>query len=183
MTAAARPAPVRSRVMKRASRALASALTVLSLLAPACRRQSDEDAVAAVLEAMAGRVEARDAAGLVEHLAADYADFEERDREATRRLAEEHFRRFRGIKAKLLSTRVTPGGEGSATAEVDVALYSGLASALRQAAGFPGENYRVSCELRRRGRWLVIAARWEYVPVSGLFPESLKALQELFPGA
>lgn len=159
------------------------ALLALALLAPACRRQSDEDAVAAVLETMAGRVEARDADGLLEHLAADYADFESRDREAIRRMAEEYFRRFRGIKTKLLSTRVTPGGEGRAAAEVDVALYSGLASALRQAAGFPGENYRVSCELRRRGRWLVTAARWEYVPVSGLFPESLKALQELFPDA
>ncbi len=169
--------------MRRALRILAPALAVLALLAPSCRRQSDEDAITAVLEKMAARVEARDAAGLVEHLAADYSDFESRDRAATRLMAEEYFRRFRGIKARLLSTRVTPGAEGGATAEVDVALYSGLASALRQAAGFPGENYRVSCELRRRGRWLVTSARWEYVPVSGLFPESLRALRELFPDA
>lgn len=169
--------------MSRALRTLAPALAVLILLTPGCRRQSDGDAVAAVLEKMAGRVEARDADGLVEHLAADYADFESRDREATRRMAEEYFRRFRGIKAKLLSTRVTRGEEGSAAAEVDVALYSGLSSALRQAVGFPGENYRVSCELRRRGHWLVTSARWEYVPVSGLFPESLQALRELFPDA
>lgn len=177
--------------MKRALRTLVPALAVLALLAPSCRRQSAEDAVTAVLEEMAGRVEARDADGLVEHLAGDYADFESRDRESTRRMAGEYFRRFRGIKAKLLSTRVTPGEEGSASAEVDVALYSGLASALRQAAGFPGENYRVSCELRlqgrgelrRRGRWLLTAARWEHVPVSGLFPESLEALRALFPDA
>ena len=169
--------------MRRILAILSPALLALALLIPSCRRQSEEDAVAAVLQAMAGRVEARDADGLVEHLAADYADFESRDREATRRLAEEYFRRFRGIKARLLSTRVLPGADGSAAAEVDVVLYSGLASALRQAAGFPGENYRVSCELRRRGRWLVIAARWEYIPVSGLFPESLKALQERFPDA
>ena len=182
MTAGPRPAPG-SDVMSRTLRILVPALAALVLLLPSCRRQGDEDAVVVVLEDMAGRVEARDADGLVRHLAADYSDFESRDREATRRMAGEYFRRFRGIKAKLLATRVALGEAGSATADVDVALYSGLASALRQAAGFPGENFRVSCALRRRGRWQVLSARWEYVPVSGLFPESLQALRELFPGA
>lgn len=170
--------------MTRSRRAgVLSLLLALAVLSPSCRRPSDEDAVVAVLEAMAARVEARDAEGLIGYLAADYVDFESRDRVATRRLAEEHFRRNRAIKAKLLSSRVSLGEKGNAAAEVDIAFYSGLAAALRQAVGFSGENYRLTCELRKRGRWLVCSARWEYVPVSGLFPESLEALRELFPDA
>jgi hypothetical protein len=156
---------------------------LVAMLFNGCRGQSEEDAVAGVITAMAARVESRDADGLIGHLAEDYADYEGRDRAATREMAEEYFRRYRGIKAKLLSSRVTLGESGTATAEIDVSLYSGVASALRKAVGFDGENYRVSCRLSKSDRWRLSEARWEYVPVSGLFPESLQVLRELFPDA
>jgi hypothetical protein len=155
----------------------------VAMLFNGCRGQSEEDAVAGVFADMAARVERRDADGLIGHLDADYADFEGRDRAATREMAEEYFRRYRGIKAKLLSSRVSLGEAGTAAAEVDVALYSGVASALRKAVGFDGENYRVTCRLRKSDRWRLSEASWEYVPVSGLFPESLQVLRELFPDA
>ncbi len=156
-------------------------LLAIAGLSGSCRTQSDKDLIAAAIDDMALRVEKRDAAGLVAHLAGNYADFEGRDREQTRAMAEEYFSRYHGIKTKVLSSRIVMGEVGTATAEIDVSLYSGVASALRKAVGFSGENYRVSCMFRKEGEWRVSEARWEYIPVSGLFPESLKALQELFP--
>jgi hypothetical protein len=146
-----------------------------------CRARTEKEAVAAVLDDLAATVEKKDAQGLVALLAADYADFAGRDREQTRAMAEEYFSHYRGIKTKLLSSRIAMGESGTAGAEADISLYSGIAAALRKAVGFSGENYRVSLVLRRDGRWRVSGASWEYIPISGLFPESLKALQEIFP--
>ncbi len=154
-----------------------------AMLLNGCRGQSEEDAVAGVFADMADRVERRDTDGLIAHLDEGYRDHEGRDLTASREMAEEYFRRYRGIKAKLLSWRVTLGEDGTAAAEIDVSLYSGVASALRKAVGFDGENYRVSCRLRKSDRWRLSEASWEYVPVSGLFPESLQVLRELFPDA
>ena len=146
-----------------------------------CRARSDKDAVAAVLEDMAARVENKDAAGLLAHLAGNYMDFEGRDRAATQAMAEEYFRRYRGIQIKMLSSRIAMGEGGRATAEIDVSLYSGIGAALRKAVGFSGENYRVACVLRREGEWRFSEAGWESVTLDGLFPESLKILREIFP--
>jgi hypothetical protein len=162
----------------------AAALTLVLLLAGLslrCRARSEQEVVAGVLDDLAQQVEQKDASGLATLLADDYADFEGRDREQTRVMAEEYFTRYRGIKTKLLSSRVVLGGPETASAEADVSLYSGVGAALRKAVGFSGENYRVLLALRKQGRWRVSEARWEYIPESGLFPESLKVLQELFP--
>jgi ketosteroid isomerase-like protein len=159
----------------------AMAVFLAAGLALSCRAKTDEEMIAAVLDDMAGRVEKRDAEGLVAHLAENYVDFEGRDRVATQAMAEEYFRRFRGIKTKALSSRIAMGESGTATAEIDVSLYSGVASALRKAVGFSGENYRVSCVFRRESEWRISEARWEYIPVQSLFPESLQVLRELFP--
>lgn len=169
--------------LESARRAAILALCILAGLAAGCGGPSAEEQVAEVFADMAARVEKRDAEGLIGHLAANYLDFQGRDRDATREMADGYFSRYRGIKVKLLSSRVALAEDGRATAEVEVALYSGVASALRKAVGFDGENYRLACSLKRVGRWQVSAAGWEYVPVSGLFPESLKALRELFPDA
>lgn len=157
------------------------AAVACALIAICCRGRSPRDEVAAVIDDMAERVERKDAAGLVSHLAADYRDFEGRDRARTQTMAEEYFGRYRGIKVKVLASRISLSGEGRAASETDVSLYSGVASALRKAVGFHGENYRVSCVLRREASWRISEARWEYVPVQGLFPESLEILRKIFP--
>ena len=146
-----------------------------------CRGRTDKEAIAAVLDDMAARVEKKDAEGLAAHLTEDYRDHEGRDRAATQNLAGEYFSRYRGIKTKMLSSRIAMGEAGTATAEIDVSLYSGVASALRKAVGFSGENYRVSCVFRKEREWRISEARWEYVALDGLFPESLRILRELFP--
>ncbi len=160
----------------------ATAVLLAAWLALCCRAKSDKEMIAAVLNDMTQRVENRDAAGLSAHLAEDYTDFEGRDRAATQAIAEEYFRRYRFIKTKVLSSRIAMGEAGTATAEIDASLYSGVASALRKAVGFSGENYRVSCAFRKEDKWRISEARWEYIPMEGLFPESLQVLRELFPG-
>jgi hypothetical protein len=156
-------------------------LLLIPVLFLSCQGKSDKEIIAAMFDDMAARVENKDTAGLIAHLAADYSDFAGRDREQTRAMAEEYFRRYRGIKIKMLSSRIAMGQGGGATAEIDVSLYSGIGAALRKAVGFSGENYRVSCVLRREGEWRVSQASWESVTLEGLFPESLKVLREIFP--
>lgn len=167
--------------MTRGMSAALAGMVILAALGGSCRARSGKDIVAGVIAEMAARVENRDSAGLIALLNADYRDFAGRDREQTRAMAEEYFRRYRGIKTKLLATRITMDGDGGAAAEFDVSLYSGVAAALRKAVGFSGENYRVSCRLRREGEWRVSEARWESIPLDGLFPESLQILREIFP--
>ena len=156
-------------------------LVLIPALFLSCQGKADKEIIAVMFDDMAARVENKDTAGLIAHLAADYSDFAGRDREQTRVMAEEYFRRYRGIRIKMLSSRIAMGEGGRATAEIDVSLYSGIGAALRKAVGFSGENYRVSCVLRREGEWRFSEASWENVALDGLFPESLKVLREIFP--
>lgn len=161
--------------------AAVAAVILAAAVAFSCGAQTDREAIAAAIDDMAARVEKKDAAGVVAHLAPGYLDFAGRDRERTGAMVEEYFSRYRGIKAKLLASRIAMGEAGTASAEIDVSLYSGVAAALRKAVGFSGENYRFSCVFRKNGKWLVSEARWESIPMESLFPESLKILRELFP--
>jgi hypothetical protein len=177
--------PAMARPDRRAENSRLAAALVMLLAIPCllchCRGKTDKEMIDDVIAKMAVQVEKKDAAGLVAHLAHDYRDVEGRDRAQTEAMAEEYFSRYRGIRIKVLSSRIAMGEAGTATAEIEVSLYSGLASALRKAVGFSGENYRVSCVFRREREWRVREASWEYVPLESLFPESLKALRELFP--
>jgi len=162
--------------------AAAAVLVILvSLFPAACRRKTESEAIAGMLAAMAVQAEKRDAAGLVAHLAGDYLDFEKRDRAQTATIIEEYFSRYRGIVIHVLSSRIVLEGARSASLETEVSLSSGAAQAFRKLVRFSGENYRFRCRLRKDDRWLITDAGWDYVPVDGLFPESLKILRELFP--
>jgi hypothetical protein len=156
-------------------------LLALVLAASSCRARSDRDLVADAIADLADRVEDRDAVGLAALLSDRYVDFEGRDRNATQAMAQEYFERYRGIKIKVLSSRIAMGAPAQAAAEFDVAIYSGVGAALRKAVGFSGENYRVACEFRKQQAWRIVGARWDYVPLQSLFPESLKILREIFP--
>jgi hypothetical protein len=158
----------------------AAPLLILFLLCR-CGAPTDRQLIDSVIADIAARVEKKDAAGLLAHLADGYLDFEGRDRTRTADMVEEYFSRARGIKIKLLASRIAMGEAGTAGAEIDVSFFSGVAAALRKAVGFSGENYRFSCRFHKNGEWRVTEARWDYIPLEGLFPESLKMLRELFP--
>ncbi|MHB8094766.1 MAG: nuclear transport factor 2 family protein [Candidatus Aminicenantales bacterium] len=129
-------------------------------------------------------VEKRDAAGLLALVTDDYEDFEGRDKDATRALVEEHFAERRGIVVHLLDTEIAPGPvEGKATMETDVVLSSGAGFLLRKAVRFAGEFYRFELNLRKTpDGWRVGSARWSLSSRNELSAESVRLLQELFPG-
>jgi len=154
---------------------------VIAAVSISCHDRTDKENISAVIDDMAVRVEKKDAAGLVAHLTEDYQDGDGRDRFRTQAMAEEYFSRYRGIKIKLLSSRITMGAEQTATAEIDVSFFSGVAAALRKAVGFSGENYRVSCAFFKEGDWRIREASWTYIPLNSLFPESLEILRDIFP--
>jgi hypothetical protein len=167
-----------------AGRKIAAAVllpAVISCLLVSCRRKTESEVIAALVGDMAARAEKRDAAGIVAHLAGDYRDFEGRDRAETEAMVGEYFSRYRGIVIHVLASRIVIEDAGSAALETDVSLSSGAAQAFRKLIRFSGENYRFTCRLRKDGRWLITEAKWEYVSLDGLFPESLKILRELFP--
>jgi hypothetical protein len=166
------------------NRKIAAALLLLifvSLLFVSCRQKTETEIIAAMIAKMAVQVEKKDAAGLIAHLADDYRDFEGRDRAQTAAMVEEYFSRYRGIVVKVLASRIGLPSALGAEVETDVAFYSGAAAAFRKLIGFSGENYRFRFAMQKTGAWMIQTAQWEYIPLSGLFPESLKILRELFP--
>jgi ketosteroid isomerase-like protein len=154
---------------------------LISCLFHHCRSKTDREIIAALIDKMAAQVEKRDAAGLMAHLAESYIDFEGRDRAKTAAMVEDYFSRYRGIVVKVLASRIELRTPLKAEVETDVAFYSGAASAFRKLVGFSGESYRFRFAMQKTGAWKILTAQWEYIPLSGLFPESLKILREMFP--
>jgi hypothetical protein len=166
------------------SRKLASALVLLILvswLLVSCRQKTETEIIADLMADTTARAEKKDTAGLIACLASDYRDFEGRDRAQTTAMVEEYFSRYRGIVIHVLASRILIANARNATVETDVSLSSGVAQAFRKLVQFSGENYRFKFSLRKDGRWLITEAKWEYVALESLFPESLKILRELFP--
>ncbi|MBE0665557.1 MAG: hypothetical protein E4H23_05760 [Chrysiogenales bacterium] len=166
------------------NRKLTAALLVpllVPMLFSHCRSKTDREIIAALIAKMAVQVEKKDAAGLIARLAENYNDFEGRDRTQTAAMVEEYFSRYRGIVIKVLASRIELRSVQSAAVEADVAFYSGAASAFRKLIGFSGENYRFKFTMEKIDMWTIRSCQWEYIPLSGLFPESLQILRELFP--
>ncbi|MBU4405427.1 MAG: hypothetical protein KKG79_07445, partial [Acidobacteria bacterium] len=99
----------------------------------------------------------------------------------TAAMVEEYLSRYRGIVIKVLASRIELRSAQSAEVEADVAFYSGAASAFRKLIGFSGESYRFKFTMQKNREWKIRTGQWEFIPLSGLFPESLRILQELFP--
>jgi hypothetical protein len=156
-------------------------LIFVSWVFVSCRQKTETEIIAALMADVAVKAEKRDSAGLIAYLADDYRDFERRDRAQTAAMAEEYFSRYRGIVIHVLASRIIIEDASHAAVETDVSLSSGAAQAFRKMIRFSGENYRFQCRLHKDGRWLITEAKWEYVAVESLFPESLKILRELFP--
>jgi hypothetical protein len=156
-------------------------LLFVSLAIGSCRAKTETENIAALVADLAVKAEKKDAAGLIANLAGDYLDFEKRDLAQTTAIIEEYFSRYRGIVIHVLSSRIVIEDARNAAVEIDVSLSSGAAQAFRKLIRFSGENYRFACRLRKGDRWLITAAKWEYMAVEGLFPESIKILRELFP--
>jgi hypothetical protein len=172
--------PARMIRIGKAAIALLAAL-LMAFLFHSCRTRTDKEIIAAAIDDMAARVEKKDAAGLIAHLGETYRDFAGRDRAQTAAMVEEYFSRYRGIVVKVLASRIEIRSARGAEVETDVAFFSGAAAAFRKLIGFSGENYRFRFVMQKAGSWTIRTAQWEYIPLSDLFPESLKILQGVFP--
>jgi hypothetical protein len=159
------------------------AAVVLSVLA--CGKPSDESAIRALLEESVARAEKKDPGGLMEFFAADYVDFQGRDRAGTLRLITDYLDRYRGVVIHLLGVRVgAVGPDGRASIDCEVSLSHGAAEVLRRLIRYTGEYYRFRFDLRKTGpaEWRFTFAEWQSIGLGELFPESLDVLKKLFPG-
>ena len=149
----------------------------------ACGPSSEQARIKAFLKDTVVLAEKKDLAGVMERLAADYSDFEGRDKAATETLIRDYFR-LSGIVLHTLGTRVEVESDGSrATLQAEILMSSGAAEVFRRLIRFSGECYRFEARLAKApdARWRFVWARWDEVPLSDLFPESLAVLKKLFP--
>ena len=157
-------------------------LALLAVLA-ACGSSSEEARIRAFLKDTVALAEKKDLAGVMARLADDYTDFEGRDKAATEALVRDYFR-LSGIVIHTLGTRVDLAGSGDqATVQAEILVSSGAAEVFRRLIRFAGECYRFEARLVRTPgiRWRIAWARWDSVPLSDLFPESLTIMKKLFP--
>lgn len=164
--------------------AFALAAVVAGLLAGSCRRPSEETRVRELLERAAALAEKRDVDGLAGLFAADYQDFEGRDKAGTVRLITDHLSRYRGVVVHVLGVHPgTIGADGRTDVACEVALSHGAAQVLRRLVRLGNEYYRFRFDLRKDGAggWRFVYGEWESIALTDLFPESLSILRKLFP--
>jgi len=163
----------------------AAVLAAIVLSALACGKPSDESAIRALLEESVARAEKKDPEGLMEFFAADYVDFQGRDRAATLRLVTDYLDRYRGVVIHLLGVRIgAVGPDGRASVDCEVSLSHGAAEVLRRLIRSTGEYYRFRFDVRKTGpaEWRFSFAEWQSIGLAELLPESLDVLKKLFPG-
>lgn len=168
---------------KRASTVLSLAAAV-GLFAGSCGRPSEEVRIRQFLERAAARAEKRDIGGLTGLFAADYQDFEGRDRDGTVRLVAGYLDRYRGVVVHVLGVHPGAiGADGRVEVASEVALSHGAAEVLRRLVRIGSEYYRFRFGLRRGadGEWRFVSAAWEPVAMTDLLPDSLEILRKLFP--
>lgn len=158
-------------------------LAVLICGLSGCGRGSESARILKIVSGIADSAEDRDVDGVLASLAADYRDFQGRDKSATGEFLREHLGARVGIVIHILHARIGAGvPEGPATVEADVVVSSGGAEVLRKLARFLGEFLKFKIELKKEsGSWRVSRAGWEVVTPSELFPESLPLLKKLYP--
>jgi hypothetical protein len=161
--------------------ALLLALTI-PFLGPSCRPRTDEDVALETIDTLARLAEKRDLEAIMARFAADYSDFEGRDRDGLRSLLASHFTGRTGIVVHTLGRRLRDFDAGRASIEAEVALSSGGAEALRRLVRISPDIYRLRVELVEAGEgWLVWYAEWTSIGLGELLPESLPKLRQVFP--
>ena len=166
----------------RSVRMIAS-VALITALACACPRPSEESRIADFVKETVGLAEKRDVAGVMGRLAEDYADFEGRGKSATESLVRDYFRRT-GIVIHLLNVKVDSiEPDGRASVRLEVMLSSGAAEVFRKLIRYAGDYYRFSLRLKKSPdvTFQVEFAAWESVGLDQLLPESLNVLKKLFP--
>jgi hypothetical protein len=147
-----------------------------------CHQRTKEDAVLEVIDSLTRLAEQKDLEGMMSRFAEDFVDFEGRDNKELRSLLSGYFGERSGIVAHKLSHRVIRLQDRQAGLEVEVALSSGGAEALRRLVRVSPDIYRIRIDLMKDGgTWLISYAEWSGISLTELLPESASSLKKLFP--
>jgi hypothetical protein len=149
---------------------------------PCCRRKTEEDVVLETIDHLARLAEEKDLEAIMACLAEDFADFEGRDKDGLRSLLASYFEGRTGIVVHKLGSRIVGFEGGRAVVEVEVALSSGGAEALRRLVRISPDIYRLRLNLDETGGiWLLRYAEWSSIGLDDLLPGSLVELKKIFP--
>jgi len=146
-----------------------------------CGQKTDEDLILEFMERISRYAEKKDIDGIMMNLAYDYSDFEGRDKWEAKGMIDGYFKQYRGIVIHVLSTRIEEINLPEAFVQSEVALSSGAAKVFRKLVRFSTENYRLTIRLvKRDDRWQIQHAKWKYVTLDELYPESLTIFNKIF---
>ena len=145
--------------------------------------KSDRALIEDLMDRIGGWAEDRDAERILGVLDESYADFEGRDKAATRMLLQDYFGRYRGIVIHVLATRIDEIKAGRASIRTDMAVSSGPAEFFRKLVRYSADNYRFRFLLAKTGiNWKITSAEWDEISPDELFPESRTILKKILPG-
>lgn len=157
-------------------------LLVALFLWPACRRKTEEDIVLETVDTLVRLAEKKDLEPIMAYLAEDFGDFEGRDKNGLRSLLASYFEGRTGIVAHRLSARMVDFTGEWSTVEIEVALSSGGAEALRRLVRISPDLYRIRLDLDKNGGiWQIRFAKWSPIGLDALLPMSLGELKKIFP--
>lgn len=157
-------------------------LFLILLAAASCQSKTDEDVILEMADNLGQLAEKKDLEGVMANFTADFSDFEGRDKAGLRALLAEYFSGRTGIVVHRLSSRIEGLEAGRASFQIEVALSSGGAQALRRLIRISPDNYRIKTGLVKEGeKWLIRYAEWSQLNLNELFPESLVILKKFFP--
>jgi hypothetical protein len=147
-----------------------------------CRQRTEEDAVLGLFDTLTRLAERKDISAMMAFFAADFKDFEGRDKEGLRVLLTGYLSGRTGIVVHALSRRISGLDVDRAVLDADVAISSGGAAALRRLIRISPDIYRIRAGLTKGGeRWQISSAEWSWISLADLLPESLSAFKKLFP--
>jgi hypothetical protein len=165
--------------VSRRSRALV--VLLVGLIAAACRQETDQDRILGLVDRLARLAEKKDLEAIMSSVSDDYSDFEGRDKAGLKALLSAYLTGRVGIVIHRLGGRVEFKETGGGELQMDVALSSGAAEALRRLVRLSPDLYRVKVEFTRSAEpWLIRWAEWNSIGLAEVLPESLGPLKKLF---
>ena len=146
------------------------------------KEKSDQELILEMVGRVQDHVENKYLTAIMDLLAEDFLDMENRGREEIEELLGEYFERYRGIVVHILGSKILRLEGKEAEIETEVSLSSGAAKIFRKLIRYSGQTYRFTLSLiKTDAGWRVTYAQWRYITLDELFPESFKILKQIFP--
>ncbi|MBN1271140.1 MAG: hypothetical protein JXB26_02620 [Candidatus Aminicenantes bacterium] len=158
-------------------------LAICVFLVPSCGGgKTEEERLVECIREMGRMAEKKDIDGIMTYIAEDYQDHQGRDWMRTEEMIKDYFMTYRGIAVSMLGIQVVSFLPEEAVARTEVALSSGPAKVFRKLLKYSTDIYRIEMEMIQEGEyWQVRSARWHYIGLEEILPESLSVLRKLFP--